>query len=286
MSTSLFLLFKEYADASKATSATYIEATPLVSSDEILNYFDRWIKVVKFFSYERCNRYYDSKNIENILYPYKLLEKEYSEQDDEYPTTAMLLASQFLSLGLMDWREEADEQPQESYFYYECDVTADTFGEMARHKKQSKAVVLLNCSAVTSANPIELSSSSKETIFLDFVKDIPTLYNWFCKNRLPQRIFDYNPKHGDENNLAWMISGTNRRAAQLEVSKAEAQRLLELAVSSDTTSALWYYDAQRKKHIYFENQQEERLAFHGYHLQPGEENYDNIDVDQLTLLKT
>ena len=286
MSTSLFLLFKEYADASKATSATYIEATPLVSSDEILNYFDRWIKVVKFFSYERCNRYYDSKNIENILYPYKLLEKEYSEQDDEYPTTAMLLASQFLSLGLMDWREEADEQPQESYFYYECDVTADTFGEMARHKKQSKAVVLLNCSAVTSANPIELSSSSKETIFLDFVKDIPTLYNWFCKNRLPQRIFDYNPKHGDENNLAWMISGTNRRAAQLEVSKAEAQRLLELAVGSDTSCALWFYDAQRKKHIYFENQQEERLAFHGYHLQPGEENYDNIDMDQLTLLKT
>ena len=41
-----------------------------------------------------------------------------------------------------------------------------------------------------------------------------------------------------------------------------------------------------KKHIYFENQQEERLAFHGYHLQPGEENYDNIDMDQLTLLKT
>lgn len=83
-----------------------------------------------------------------------------------------------------------------------------------------------------------------------------------------------------------MISGTNRRAAQLEVSKAEAQKLLELAVGADTTSALWYYDVQRKKHIYFENQQEERLAFHGYHLQPGEENYDNIDMDQLTLLKS
>lgn len=284
MSTSLFLLFKEYADISKATSSTYIEATPLVSSDEVLIYFDRWIKVIKFFCYERCNRYYDSKNIENTLYPYKLLEKEYSEQDDEYPTTANYLAAQFASLGLMDWRGETDEQPQESYFYYDCDVTTDTFGEMARHKKQSKAVVLLNCSAVTSANPIELSSSSKETIFLDYVRDIPTLYDWFCKNRLPQRIFDYNPKHGDENNPAWMIPGANRRAAQLEVSKAEAQRLLELAVGSDTTSALWYYDAPRKKHIYFENQQEKRLAFHGYHLQPGEENYDNIDMDQLTLL--
>lgn len=202
MSTSLFLLFKEYADVSKATSATYIEATPFVSSDEALIYFDRWIKVVRFFCYERCNRYYDSKNIENALYPYKLLEKEYSEQDDEYPTAADYLAAQFASLGLMDWREETDEHPQESYFYYECDVTPDTFGEMARHKKQSKAVVLLNCSAVTSANPIELSSSSQETIFLDYVKDIPTLYDWFCKNRSPQRIFDYNPKHGDENNLA------------------------------------------------------------------------------------
>lgn len=286
MSTSLFLLFKEYADVSKETSATYMEATPLVSSDEALIYFDRWIKVVKFFSYERCNRYYDSKNIENTLYPYKLLEKEYSEQADEYPTTASYLAAQFASLGLMDWRDETDEQPQESYFYYECDVTADTLGEMARHKNQSKNVVLLNCSAVTSANPIELSSSSKETIFLEYVKDIPALYDWFCKNRLPQRIFDYNPKHGDENNLAWMIPGTNRRAAQLEVSKAEAQRLLELAVGSDTTSALWYYDAQRKKYIYFENQQEKRLAFHGYHLQPGEENYDNIDMDQQALLKT
>lgn len=284
MDTSLFLLFKEYADVSKATSATYIEANQLVSSDEILIYFNKWIKVAKFFRYERCNRYYDSKNIENALYPYKLLEKEYSEQNDEYPTTANYVAAQFLSLGLMDWREEMDEEPQESYFYYKCDVTTDTLGEIARHKNQSKAAVLLNCNAITCPNPIVLFSSSKKSISIDYVNDILPLYDWFCKNRLPQRIFDYNPKHGDENNPAWTISGTNRRAAQLEVSKTEAQKLLELAVGSDTTSALWYYDVERKKHIYFENQQESRLAFHGYHLEPGEENYDNIDRGQLALL--
>lgn len=81
-----------------------------------------------------------------------------------------------------------------------------------------------------------------------------------------------------------MISGTQRRAAQLEVSRIKAQELLESAIGMDPRSPLWLYDEGTGKYIYFENQQE-RLAFHGYHLQTGEGNFDNIDKDKLKLVQ-
>lgn len=284
MGTSLFVLFKEYSDASNAPSAGYINSSDGVYSDNFLVYFDEWIKIVDFFQYERCDRYYDGRNIQKALYPYALLREEYEEQDDEYPRCADFVYAQLARVGLVDWRDEACEQQKVSYFYYDCDVTADTLGEMVRQKNSGVAVVFLNCDAITCSNPIEVSLSSKETVKIDHVCNISLLHKWFSENRLPQRIFDYNPKHGDKDNQAWMIAGSNRRAAQLEVSREEAQKLLNLAVGTDIHSALWYYDDVRKKHIYFENQQETRLAFHGYHLMPGEENYDNIDRSKLLLL--
>jgi len=41
------------------------------------------------------------------------------------------------------------------------------------------------------------------------------------------------------------------------------------------------YDRANKSYIYFENQKEMRLAFHGYHVVDGEENYQNIDVNKI-----
>ena len=94
----------------------------------------------------------------------------------------------------------------------------------------------------------------------------------------------YNPKHGDDKHPAQMIAGTTKRAAQLLTNRNDTERLLKLAVGTDINSALWYYDEANNCYIYFENQNELRLAFHGYHLSEGEENYDNIDFHKLSLL--
>lgn len=296
METSLFILFSEYCDASHAPSAVYIAGNGETELETIWGEAQKWLDMSHYFEYELCNRYYDSRNLEGLLYPYTLLENEYEEaraqeetEDEEdrqeYPVLNLLVKASLNAQGFVDWRDEAQEA-SEQFSWNDTDVTQDALGEMARRKKQETAVVLLNADAIRMPSPIQLSvSPTRETVDIDHCNTIPSLHQWFSENRKPQRIYDCNPKHGDDSHPARMIAGTGRRAAQLLTNQAETEQLLKLAVGTDTFSALWYYDEAHEKYIYFENQQERRLAFHGYHLSEGEENYSNIDLEKLEKIR-
>ena len=278
MATSLFVLFREYADQSHAPSSPYIQCIDDSNVDILYAFCDEWFDVIRFFKYETCDRFYDLENVKGMLYPCLFMEKEYEASDAGYPSLVEYVFSEFKREGLVNWREEYDEQcgvPQ-VFTFDGMEVTNDALGEILRVKRRSPAV-LLNCGALRCPHKIKILSNDKRSYFIDCVKDIPSLHKWFSKNRDPQRTFVYNPKHGDKYHSSEYISGTSRKAAQLETTIEDAQELLELAVSTHPNNAFWYYDEAVGKYIYFENQQEIRLAFHGYHLSIGDENYDNID---------
>lgn len=58
--------------------------------------------------------------------------------------------------------------------------------------------------------------------------------------------------------------------------------MLKLAVGRDRYGELWYWDEDRGKYIYFENQNTVNPpSFHAYHLVEGEKNFENIDIEKL-----
>lgn len=282
MSTSLFLLLKEYADVSQMPSASYIHAADCLNEKEWLILYKRLIDTIDFFRYERCDRYFDLKNLVHATYSVDLL-KDYYEERDEYPCTAENIIAQIGLMGFIDWREESEEDDQR-YYFYDADVSKDMLGEVARNIRSDKAVVLLNMDAIKHSSPIKLSYANGNCLIeIEHVGSVNELHKWFSNNRKPKRVFIFSPKHGDIYKPAEMISGTNKRAAQLECTQTEAQGLLNWAIGNDVNSSLWYYDAKYNKHIYFENQNEMRLAFHGYHLSENEENFSNISKDKLSV---
>lgn len=280
MNTSLFLLLKEYTDAGRTPSVLYINGEDCLDESEWLKYYAHLFDIIDFFRYEKCDRFYDIKNILQATYPFDLL-KNYYEDRDEYPGCSEIIIAQIVSMGFMNWREESEEDGQQ-YFFYDMDVTEDMFAEIARNIRSEKAVVLLNLDAISHPSPIKLSYAnghcSVEIVHVDCIKE---LHMWFSENRKPQRVFVYSSKHGDFYHPSEMISGSGRRAAQLKCLQSEAQALLNRAVGHDIESSLWYYDAKYNKHIYFENQNEIRMAFHGYHLSANEENFGNISIAKL-----
>lgn len=284
MDTSLFLLLKEYTDGSKKPSAFYINAEDCLDEGEWQELYERLIDTIDFFRYERCDRFFDIENLVRATYPFDLL-KDYYEERDEYPCVSESILMQMASMGFVDWREEYEEDDQQ-YFFYDMDVTEDTLGEIARNIRSDKAVILLNLDAISHSSPLRLSYANGNcSMEIEHVDGIKGLHEWFSENRKPQRIFVYSPKHGDFYHPSEMISGSGRRrAAQLECLQEEAQKLLERAVGNDIRSSLWFYDAKYDKHIYFENQNEIRLAFHGYHLDENEENFNNISIEKLTTI--
>lgn len=283
MTTSVFILLKEYIDPAHKGSVIYINGTDKINSDEFIAGFKSFMDIISFFKYEKCNRFYDLENVKGMLYPYILLEDEYNEQVDEYPDAGTFVRSEFYRCGIIDWKEEETPGTALDRFYLSdnTEVTNDMLGEMMRRKNGDEAVVLLNFEAIRMENPIQIRTSADERKTIYSCLDIPALHAWFSENRRPQRIYCYDSKHGEAGHGAQMIPGTNRRAAQLLTNRPDTERLLKLAIGIDTESSLWYYDKANCKYIYFENQQEIRLAFHGYHLSEGDENYDNIDIEKL-----
>jgi len=283
MSTSLFLLLREYADVTAMPTASYINADNCLEEAELVKLYKRLIDTIDFFRYEKCDRFFDMKNLIQATYPFDLL-KDYYEERDEYPCTAENIIVQIGLMGFVDWKEEYEEDDQR-YYLYDADVSEDMLGEVARNIRSNKAVVLLNMDAIKHSSPIKLSYANKNCwVEIEHVNSIEGLHKWFSNNRKPKRIFTYSSKHGDFYRVAEMIPGTNKRAAQLECTQTEAQELLDLAVGNDVKSSLWYYDSKYNKHIYFENQNEMRLAFHGYHLSENEENFSNISKDKLSVV--
>ena len=280
-STSLFLLLKEYIDTEQIPSAPYINGLVRWDETEWLGHYKRMLDAIDFFQYEKCDRFYDINNLLQFAYPFDLL-KDYYEDRDEFPGNSEIILAQIGSKGFMDWREDSEVDGQQ-YFFYEMNVTEDAFGEIARKIRSQKAVVLLNLDAISYPSPIKLSYANGHcSVEIEHVDSIKGLHGWFSMNRKPQRIFIYSSKHGDFYHPSEMIPGKGRKAAQLECLQEEAQKLLEQAVGNDTRSSLWFYDTKYMKHIYFENQKEIRLAFHGYHLSENEENFRNISINKLS----
>lgn len=283
MGTSLFILLKEYADDNTAQTSSYIKADNCFEEEAGIQYFRRLIEVIDYFRYEKCDRYFDSKNLFQATYPYGIL-KDYYEERDEYPGIAENILTQIGSMGFVDWRDTFAKD-SEHYFLYDTDVTDDTLGEIAKNIRSGNGAVLLNMGAIEYPSPIEISYANNNcSVNVEYSEDIKGLHSWFSKNRRPPRIYNFHPKHGNYYKPAEMIPGTDRRAAQLKCKDNEAQDLLDKAIGYDTVSSLWYYDMQRNMHIYFENQNERRLAFHGYHLEEGDENFDNISIDKLKVI--
>lgn len=281
MRTALFLLLKEYTDGVEIPSAPYIQAEDCLDETKWLDNYKLLIDVIDYFRYEKCDRFFDINNLVHATFPFDLL-KDYYEERDEYPCTSDNILVQIAFMGFVNWREMYVKDDQQ-YFYYDIDVTDDTLGEIARNIHMDNAVILLNMDAIRHSSPLRLTyANGNSLVEIEHVDCIKGLHEWFSVNRKPQRVFVYSSKHGDFYKQSEMISGSGRRAAQLECLKVEAQKLLEQAVGNDVNSSMWFYDSKYHKHIYFENQNEIRLAFHGYHLKENEENFSNISIDKLT----
>jgi hypothetical protein len=306
--TCIYVLFKEYADASTAPSAPYVngEEYPLGQGGRLNNELGYMLDVLGYFAYEHCHLFYDQANLNGLL------RQPNAFPDEDYPSLDVMLLAQFQELGMITWSDSPVET-KETFKYEGFDVTHTMFGDMSQreinrmetlakiadpainqkltpNEREYEPCVLLHHGAVTSVDgQIDVSRTGQRQIVLNTVSNIPELHAWISENRFPKRQYNYNPKHGDANHKAQMIrdrNGSYRRAAQLLTTTEETNVLLKLAVGRNRESELWYYDDAHGCHIYFENQGKYMPpSFHAYHLHPGDENYDNIDMDILGRLR-
>lgn len=276
--TTIYILFREQSDQSRLPSKEYINGfdSPLDDGASVLEEFNKGMEIIEFFDYEYAIRLYDESNLNGLLY-------QTIELEEEYPGFATNIRTQLRSHGFTDWEDIPFERTSEIR-YNGSDVTSHMLGDIAYRHRHSGHAVLVNVGAIDcAANCITVGCFS-ERLTLPVVRTIHQLHEWLSVNRDPQRIYNFNRKHGDAHHRSETYTDGQRkshRAAQLETTEEETKALLKLAVGRTREAELWYLDENRGKFIYFENQNTFPPSFHAYHLSEGESNYENINVEKL-----
>jgi hypothetical protein len=91
--------------------------------------------------------------------------------------------------------------------------------------------------------------------------EIKSIHQWFEKNRLPERIFNLNPKHGENG------KGNIPGESILLCSKEKAQCLLHKAVGDSSNPTLFYYDEEYGRYMEFKNENTGNNTYHAFHIE-------------------
>lgn len=277
--TEIFFLFPEFIDVNRLASAPYIcnmsdpfeETSPIYVKD--LN------KVLSFFTYEKdVDRYYDKKNLEGLLYPYREL---------SYPDIETQVRLALRDYDVVDWREELGEDDTVIEWHGNR-VENDTCAKVYERAHTDEDDLMVHATLFVFPNAIDDGSERfvfrKDNIkcFLPYHTTLKGLHTWLSENRIPKRQFRYCDKHG-ENGIGGRLLPDGTHTALLDCSREHAQDILHKAIGVISVDRdLWYYDAEYGKVLYFEYQNDNpQNEFHGYHLSQGDKGYEKVNLSLL-----
>lgn len=262
----LFIIFPEHEDVDK-TSPCIREFT-LLAPDEVMTYIDFIDRMEQRGRAEHYLLYYDSKNIRNFLYPVYQLE-EY------YPNVELTLLNS-LQRFAEDWREEPIQEGVVNYKLFQAPVTDDSFCEICERKYQADTACHGSTFAIINHGGLDthpLASMDRDSDSVDITileASIEQIENWLQKNRRPMRVYNWNPKHG-ENGIGAYKEHKNDPVAILYCSIAHATELLHKAKGEDNEiGPLYVWDEDYNRYMEFKRESKLSTTFHSYHLEDGD----------------
>ncbi len=256
----LFLLLPETYPVNKWMRAVETEF------DEV-NLYEKLIQDLKTrfedISIENYEGFYDNLNIKNFLCCYEILE-------DCYPSAPKkLLQSLIKNNAFINWRDDPIQSDITEYQIFSQRISGNTFCEIAQRKsndtENEDKYSLLNHYASSIQKTITVTTKNISEIKIDNLKDETELLTWFAENRLPQRNFNINPKHGENRQKITNVGSEN--ISPLRCSCEEAQILLHTAIGNHKKKELFNLDTDHDEIIVFKFEGDTpQNMYHGYHV--------------------
>lgn len=249
----LYLLLPKYID-SKEDNSPYLESYELMENNESHIFIESIEKLDVFLSHENFQGYYDSNNVKAFVYPLQ-------QMDDCYPNQRNYLRS--ILKNWENWRDVSLQDNTESFLFYHKSISDDTLCEITKRKSinDDNTYLLLNHQAFKCSEPIVTITCNNTPVEIDQCDtDINSVSTWFEINRRPPRIYNHNPKHGENGVGAFYGASPNL------CSKAQSSLLLQKAIGLPNRNDLYFYDAVNSKYIVFKNENTPSNTFHAFHV--------------------
>lgn len=252
----LFLLLPRYEEAEGQPD--YIRLKSVMTVAEILEVIESIDEICRFIANENYEGYYDADNVSAFLYPVEAME-------ECYPNIKTRMRMVMNKWG-ENWRTQKVQKDTVKYMYYCISIKDDTLCEMTERKFGStdgSSFLLVNCDAFSCASETITTKRNQDEMELDVRNaDIKSISKWYETNRKPQRIFNLNPKHG-ENGRGAHPGNKGEKVSVLMCSRGEAKEMLLKAIGSDLR-ILYFFDQIHNQYIEFKRESEN--TYHGFHI--------------------
>lgn len=259
----LFIIFPEHKDAKKTSPC--IREFSLLYPTEVMEYVAFLDRMEQRGRAEHYLLYYDKENIRNFLYPVHELE-------ECYPNVELALLKSLQNFA-EDWREEAIQEEEVNYRLFQAPVTDDSFCEVCERKYQAVTASFDSTFAIINHGALDQQSTASMNRDLASI-DIPILEasieqieSWVQFNRRPTRVYNWNPKHG-ENGIGAFKEHKNDPVAVLYCSIEHATELLHKAMGENNDiGPLYAWDEENNRYMEFKRESKYSIVFHSYHLE-------------------
>ena len=201
----------------------------------------------QFFDYETYKYYYDKRNLDSFV---KTIKGGFTEK-------RAFMRKLHNNLKANNWN--AKKAFTGSTTIGGVPVNDETFSYLSVHNTVCPADknAILDMGAMRVAYPVFSSDVLKPTI--------KAVHDWFTRNRVPGRIYNWNPKHGE------FGKGNRPGESALLGSRQEAAKLLPAAIGMKGRKDLYLFDKQYAKYMRF---MPENVAdtYHSFHI-------DTVQID-------
>ena len=259
----LFLLLPRYEDVTE--QPWYITPLSIIPYSDFIRIIEDINVVCCFLENENYLGYYDADNVAAFLYPVNKI-------GEYYPNIATRMRMVMHKFG-ENWRTHKSQRDAETYSYYFRLLQDYTLCEITERKATSTgdcSFLLLNISgAFRCSNDVIKTQRGRSRIEID-VKDVnvKSISEWYEINRRPHRVFNLNPKHG-ENGKGAHPHNKGDSVSLLMCSKEEAEIMLHKAYGTDSNT-LFYFDKTRNQYVEFKKEREN--TYHAFYLEPEDNN--------------
>lgn len=241
----------------------YLRGADAMPKGDLLKIIKGIEDVETFPTTETYSGYYDKENARAFV--------SYFEDEGDYPKETTYVMTIINKWG-KDWRTSKKQVKGKQYFYLHAPLEDDMLCEIVERKSTSKddsTYLLINCDAIECHDDVIIVECDGTGCKIDVRRaEIKPIANWLESNRRPQRIFNLNPKHGENGKGAQRLN-KGEPVSVLMCSRSEAEALLYKAIGSDPKT-LYFFDVNHKQYIEFKREFDN--TYHAFHLKKEDEN--------------
>lgn len=277
------IILPEYDDKENIITSDEWKRDFLLNDNQIGEYIKNLAAFVDFFCDEDCKLIYDSKNVTAFSFVLRTIPECYPSRDFQLKI-ALKKAT--------NWRKyrESDEGDEYSIGYERIkdEVRCELIAKKIKNNKHS---CLLVTHIPEFKNKIwKISKDGQEYDLLSYQLNILEVFNWISHHHKPPRIYNWNPKHG-ENGCGAHKKHAGEDVSILLCSREHAAELLSKAIGLEAWDLLYNYDSIYNRYMEFKAEcKYEHLhsatferKYHSYHLS-SEEDIPKRIINKLKIL--